>query len=201
MKVMTTPLAGVLVIEPKCFGDSRGFFMETYQNERYRAAGINENFVQDNHSRSSKGVLRGLHFTKNKPQAQIVTVMHGRVFDVVVDLRKDSPTFSQWFGLELGENGPRQVYMPPGFAHGFCVLSDWADLHYKVSEYYDPTDEGGLLWNDLDLGIKWPVTSPELSSRDAAYPALKKIRSDDMPGAAHDRAHTSAANAAGKGRQ
>ena len=201
MKITAAPLAGILVIEPKCFGDSRGFFMETYQNERYVAAGITDRFVQDNHSRSSKGILRGLHFTKERPQAQIVTVMRGSVFDVVVDLRRDSPTFSQWFGLELGENGPRQVYMPPGFAHGFCVLSDWADLHYKVSEYYDPADEGGLLWNDPDIGIQWPVTSPELSSRDAAYPALKEMGIDDRLGTALGRARTSAADTAGEDRQ
>lgn len=183
MKVVTTPLAGLLVIDPKCFSDERGFFMETYQERRYRAAGITENFVQDNHSRSARGILRGLHFTRTRPQAQIVTVMRGKVFDAVVDLRKNSPTFGKSFGVELSDEGPRQVYMPPGFAHGFYVLSEWADLHYKVSEYYDADDEGGLLWSDPDIDIRWPVGARELSARDARYPLLKDMREEDRPAA------------------
>ena len=133
MNITTTPLRGLLIIEPPCFQDERGYFVETYQESRYRKVGIQDSFVQDNHSRSDARVLRGLHFLVRRPQAQIVTVMHGRVFDVVVDLRLASPTFGRWFGIELSEAGPRQVYMAPGFAHGFCVLSDRADLHYKVS--------------------------------------------------------------------
>ncbi|WP_397411225.1 dTDP-4-dehydrorhamnose 3,5-epimerase [Polaromonas sp.] len=198
MKVVTTSLAGLLVIEPKCFADERGFFMETYQERKYRAAGIVENFVQDNHSRSAKGILRGMHFTKTRPQAQIVTVMHGRVFDAAVDLRKTSATFGQWFGVELGDEGPRQVYMPPGFAHGFYVLSEWADLHYKVSEYYDADDEGGLLWSDPEIAIPWPAGVRELSARDARYPLLKDLHEVDLPDAVfcgRDESHSSPATA------
>lgn len=174
-------LAGVLVIEPRCFRDERGFFLESFHQERYREAGITDRFVQDNHSCSTRGVLRGLHFTVKKPQAQIVTVMRGRIFDVAVDLRRGSPTFSKWFGAELSDEGPRQLYMAAGFAHGFCVLSEMADLHYKVSQYYDPADEGGLLWNDPDIGINWPVAAPLVSSRDAAYPSLHKLNRDRLP--------------------
>jgi dTDP-4-dehydrorhamnose 3,5-epimerase len=175
VKVVAQPLAGVMVLEPDRFEDARGFFLESFEQERYRMLGITENFVQDNHSRSRKNVLRGLHFTKNKPQAQIVTVIRGRIFDAVVDIRKNSPTFGKWFGAELSDEGPRQIYMANGFAHGFCVLSDWADLHYKVSQRYDPSDEGGLIWNDSDIGIEWPVDSPYLFPRDAAYPKLHEL--------------------------
>jgi dTDP-4-dehydrorhamnose 3,5-epimerase len=176
MHVESTRLSGLLVILPRCFQDDRGFFLETYHSARYRAAGIPDDFVQDNHSRSARGVLRGLHFTVERPQAQIVTVMRGRIFDVAVDVRRNSPTFGQWFGAELREEGPaRQIYMAPGFAHGFCVLSDFADLHYKVSRLYDPHDEGGLLWNDPEIGIAWPIENPIVSARDAAYPHLKDL--------------------------
>lgn len=173
MKVVAEPFSGILVMEPKCFADSRGFFLESYEQERYRAFGITEEFVQDNHSRSARNVLRGLHFTRNKPQAQILTVMRGRIFDVVVDVRKDSATFGQWYGTELSDEGPRQVYMAHGFAHGFCVLSDFADLHYKVSQKYDPSDEGGLVWNDVEVGIEWPIRDPLISSRDSNHPVLR----------------------------
>jgi dTDP-4-dehydrorhamnose 3,5-epimerase len=149
--------------------------METFEASRYHDFGIRENFVQENHSRSEKNVLRGLHFTKKEPQAQIVTVMSGRIFDVVVDIRRDSPSFGKWFGVELGENGPSQLYMPHGFAHGFCVLSDRADLHYKVSQRYNPEDEGGLLWNDESVGISWPVSDPVLSPRDQQHLKLGEI--------------------------
>lgn len=172
MKVMAQPFPGVMVLEPTRFEDARGFFLESFEQGKYRALGIAEDFIQDNHSRSRKNVLRGLHFTRNRPQAQIVTVMRGRIFDVVVDIRKGSPTFGKWFGTELGDEGPRQVYMAHGFAHGFCVLSDWADLHYKVSQRYDPGDEGGLIWNDSDVKIDWPVKDPVISERDARHHAL-----------------------------
>ncbi len=177
MIIHKTPLAGLLVIEPRCFQDERGFFLETYQAKRYQDAGIVDTFVQDNQSRSMKGVLRGMHFQVNHPQAQIVTVMRGRIFDVGVDLRLTSPTFGKWFGIELHDNGPRQIYMAPGFAHGFCVLSDWADLHYKVSRNYDANDEGGLHWRDSDVGITWPVNDPIVTSRDEHYPKLKELTS------------------------
>lgn len=172
MKIVAKPFPGIIVLEPDRFEDERGFFLESFEQERYLEMGIAENFVQDNHSRSMKNVLRGLHYTRNKPQAQIVTVMRGRIFDVVVDIRKDSPTFGQWFGTELSDEGPRQVYMAHGFAHGFCVLSDWADLHYKVSQRYDPNDEGGLIWNDSDVKIDWPIKDPLISERDARHRAL-----------------------------
>jgi len=181
MNITRTPLEGLLVIEPRCFQDERGFFLETYQESRYREAGITESFVQDNQSRSTKGVLRGMHFQVKYPQAQIVTVMRGCIFDVGVDLRPSSPTFGQWYGVELSDTGLRQIYMAPGFAHGFCVLSDWADLHYKVNRYYDPSDEGGLVWNDSDVGIKWPVTEPKISLRDGSYPRLVDLASENLP--------------------
>jgi dTDP-4-dehydrorhamnose 3,5-epimerase len=181
MNVVTTPLAGLLLIEPRCFHDERGFFLETHQDARYRSAGIPDTFVQDNHSRSRRGVLRGLHFQVRRPQAQLVTIVRGRVFDVVVDLRTGSPTFGRWFGIELSDDRPRQVYMPPGFAHGFCVLSDWADLHYKVSRRYDPDDAGGLRWNDPDVGIAWPIEAPIVTPRDAAYPVLRDLNATRLP--------------------
>jgi dTDP-4-dehydrorhamnose 3,5-epimerase len=181
MKIDNTGLDGLLLIEPRRFCDERGFFLESYQETRYREAGITDDFVQDNHSRSVKGVLRGMHFQVRQPQTQLLTVMRGRVFDVTVDLRSWSPTFGKWFGVELSDEGPCQLYMAPGFAHGFCVLSDIADLHYKVSRAYEPGDEGGLLWSDADVGIKWPVTSPILSPRDAAYPTLHRIPKEGLP--------------------
>lgn len=181
MWVEQTQLPGLLLIEPRCFSDERGFFLETFQAERYRNHGITDVFVQDNQSRSTKGVLRGLHFQVRKPQAQIVTVMRGRVFDVAVDLRPNSTTFSRWYGVELGDDGPRQIYMSPGFAHGFCVLSDIADLHYKVSQTYDPADEGGLAWNDPQVGIRWPINAPVVSARDRSYPRLCDLEPEHLP--------------------
>lgn len=175
MKVSKCPLEGILLIEPNMYADDRGFFLESFEQERYREMGITEEFVQDNHSRSRKNVLRGLHFTRNRPQAQIVTVMRGKIFDVVVDIRKDSPTFGKWFGTELSDEGPRQIYMAHGFAHGFCVLSDYVDLHYKVSQRYDPSDEGGLIWNDGAVGIVWPIENPVISERDLRHRTLKNI--------------------------
>jgi dTDP-4-dehydrorhamnose 3,5-epimerase len=187
MDVKATGLDGLLLIEPHCHRDGRGFFLEAFQAERYRAAGIPDVFVQDNHSRSVRHVVRGLHFQVRQPQAQIVTVLRGRVFDVAVDLRQGSPTFGRWFGIELSDEGPRQLYMAPGFAHGFGVLSDFADLHYKVSRIYAPGDEGGLLWNDPDLGIRWPIEAPIISPRDAAFPPLRGLNPERLPhfGAAH----------------
>jgi dTDP-4-dehydrorhamnose 3,5-epimerase len=181
MKITSTPLEGLFVIEPRCFQDERGFFLETFQGGRYREAGILDEFVQDNQSRSRNGVLRGMHFQVKRPQAQIVTVMRGRVFDVGVDLRPASSTFGCWYGIELSDTGPRQIYMAPGFAHGFCVLSDWADLHYKVSRQYDASDEGGLLWNDPDVNIRWPLPQPTVTLRDANYPRLKALSQRQLP--------------------
>ena len=181
LQVSQTGIAGLLLVEPKIFRDERGFFLESYRAERYREAGIADDFVQDNHSRSVKGVLRGLHYTVKRPQAQIVTVMRGKIFDVAVDLRKSSTTFGRWFGAELSDEGPRQLYMARGFAHGFLVLSDVADLHYKVDRIYDQADEGGLFWNDPDVGVRWPVQTPAVSDRDAAYPRLRDLDAERLP--------------------
>jgi dTDP-4-dehydrorhamnose 3,5-epimerase len=175
VKVVAQPFPGIMVLEPDRFEDKRGFFLESFEQARYRALGITEDFVQDNHSRSKKNVLRGLHFTRIKPQAQIVTVIRGRIFDVVVDIRKDLPSFGKWFGVELSDDGPRQIYMAHGFAHGFCVLSEYADLHYKVSQRYDQNDDGGLRWNDPDVGIDWPVSTLVVSERDRRHPFLQSI--------------------------
>ncbi len=166
MNVVAQPFSGVLVLEPKRFEDKRGYFLESYEIERYRALGVNETFVQDNHSHSKKNVLRGLHFTRRKEQAQLLTIVNGKIFDVVVDIRKNSSTFGKWFGTELSTNGTSQIYMSHGFAHGFCVLSESADLHYKVSQRYDAQDEAGLIWSDSDIGIKWPIDSPIISEKD-----------------------------------
>ena len=173
MKVINTKLKGCVIIEPKVFGDDRGFFLEIFQAERYsHLAGINLPFVQDNHSRSSKGVLRGLHFQKTKPQGKLVRVARGEVYDVALDIRRGSLTFGQWEGVILSEENKRQFWVPPGFAHGFLVLSDTADFEYKCTDYYDPTDEGSILWNDPDLDIPWPVADPILSNKDASADRL-----------------------------
>ena len=182
MKVIETGMEGFLVIEPDVFSDERGFFLETFQSDKYKIAGIIDSFVQDNQSRSTRGILRGLHFLVKQPQAQLITVLRGRVFDVGVDLRPESRTFGQWFGVELNDSrGARQIYMAPGFAHGFCVLSDFADLHYKTSLIYDPGDEGGIVYNDPEIGIQWPINTPILSRRDAKYPCLRDLSSDQLP--------------------
>ena len=175
IKVKSTSLEGFLIVEPNCYKDDRGFFLETYQEDVYKAAGITDKFVQDNQSRSIKGVIRGMHFQVNRPQAQIVTIMRGLVFDVGVDLRQNSPTFGRWHGVELSDVGQRQVYMAPGIAHGFCVLSDLADLHYKVSRFYDPDDECGMVWNDSEVNIDWPLMTPLIHQRDATYQSLSQL--------------------------
>lgn len=175
MKISKCNLDGILLIEPDVYHDERGFFLESFQKGKYAKAGIFEDFVQDNHSRSMKNVLRGLHFTKQKPQSQILTVIRGKIFDVVVDIRKKSPTFGKWFGTELSDEGTRQIYMPHGFAHGFCVLSEYADLHYKVSQFYNQIDDAGIIWNDPYLAIKWPIKNPMLSKKDRKNIKLEKI--------------------------
>ncbi|WP_052365221.1 dTDP-4-dehydrorhamnose 3,5-epimerase [Halotalea alkalilenta] len=175
MKVIETKLPGVLIIEPTVFGDARGFFVESFQLERYREVGIELPFVQDNQSRSSKGVLRGLHFQRTRPQGKLVRVSRGAVYDVAVDINSNSPTFGQYVGAELTEENQRQLWVPPGFAHGFCVLSDIADFQYKCTDYYFPQDEGALIWNDPEIGIEWPIADPLLSAKDLLNPSLREL--------------------------
>jgi dTDP-4-dehydrorhamnose 3,5-epimerase len=176
VNVIDTNITEVKIIEPKVFGDDRGFFLETFHAARYaEQAGIDLPFVQDNHSRSTKGVLRGLHFQKTKPQGKLVRVVSGEVYDVAVDIRRDSPTFGQWAGVILSEQNKRQFWVPPGFAHGFVVLSDTADFEYKCTDYYDPADEGGIRWDDPDLAIDWPITNPSLSDKDATAGSFKDL--------------------------
>lgn len=177
MKVVNTPLEGCLIIEPDVFGDDRGFFLETYQSDRYKKdAGIDFNFVQDNHSRSSFGILRGLHFQKTKPQGKLVRVVTGEVFDVVVDIRKRSKTFGKWTGITINASNKKQLWVPPGFAHGFQVVSEYADFEYKCTDYYDPDDEGIIHWNDPTLNISWPINDPVVSKKDSQAPFISDIK-------------------------
>ena len=176
MKVIETSICGCVIIEPTVFGDERGFFLETFHAARYaESAGINLPFVQDNHSRSSKGVLRGLHFQKTKPQGKLVRVVRGEVYDVAVDIRANSKTFGKWEAVTLSEQNKLQFWVPPGFAHGFVVLSDIADFEYKCTDFYDSTDEGSILWSDPDLGIQWPVQNPIVSAKDAVAKQLADL--------------------------
>ncbi len=168
-KFTETSLKDCFVVEPKVFGDDRGFFMETYNKKAFHEAGYTMEFVQDNHSKSKKGVLRGLHFQNNNPQGKLVRVIRGEVFDVAVDLRKDSETYGKWFGLYLNAENKKQLYVPEGFAHGFLVTSEYAEFCYKCTRLYDPSDEGGLMWNDETIGIEWPLDKVEevlLSEKD-----------------------------------
>ena len=176
MNIIKTRLDGCLIIEPKVFGDDRGFFLESFHQQRYQQeTGITQLFVQDNHSRSAKGVLRGLHFQKTRPQGKLVRVVRGEVYDVAVDIRPGSPTFGQWEGVILSEENKRQFWVPPGFAHGFQVLSDFADFEYKCTDYYFPQDEGCLAWNDPQLAIDWPLKTPLLSEKDAKAGTLAEL--------------------------
>jgi dTDP-4-dehydrorhamnose 3,5-epimerase len=177
MKVIKTKLNDCIIIKPKVFHDDRGFFLETFQADRYaNLVGINLPFVQDNYSHSSKAVLRGLHYQKTKPQGKLVRVVRGEVYDVAVDLRQDSSTFGQWEAIILSEENKIQFWIPPGFAHGFLVLSETADFEYKCTDYYNPADEGSLLWNDPDLSIPWPVKNPILSKKDSIAPKLVDLK-------------------------
>lgn len=166
MEVTELKLPGVRLIRPRVFRDARGFFLETYHAPRYAAFGIDVSFVQDNHSRSAQGTLRGLHYQSAPGQAKLVRVSVGRVYDVAVDIRPDSPTFGQWLAAELDAESHAQLFVPVGFAHGFCVLSEWAEVLYKVSSAYDPTTECSIRWDDAELGVKWPILAPLLSERD-----------------------------------
>lgn len=180
-KFIKTEIEDLYVIETKVFGDMRGYFMETYNAKDFKEAGLSMVFVQDNQSKSKKGVLRGLHFQYKYPQGKLVRVTKGEVFDVAVDLRKSSKTFGKWYGLILSEENKRQFYIPEGFAHGFLVLSDEAEFTYKCTNFYYPEDEGGILWNDLDIGIKWPLDNIDeiiLSKKDKKWKTLKEIKLD-----------------------
>jgi len=182
MKVIETKLPGVLIIEPDVFGDARGWFAETFSGKRYEEAGLKLPFVQDNVSFSEKNVLRGLHFQYPHSQGKLVQVLSGEVFDVAVDIRVGSPNFGQWFGERLSVENHKQMYIPPGFAHGFCVLSSIALFSYKCTDYYSPTTEGGIIWNDPDIGITWPADdAPKVSKKDAAYTCLKDIPKNKLP--------------------
>ena len=173
MQIKPTPLDGMLILEPQVFEDERGYFMETHHNQRFQSADIDCTFVQDNLSFSKKNVLRGLHFQKTKPQAKLIQAVSGGIFDVGVDLRKGSPTFGKWFGVVLSEENKRQFFVPEGFAHGFCVLSQSAHVAYKCSDFYDPQDEGGLHWSDPDIAIDWPLKDPIISAKDCQFGYLK----------------------------
>lgn len=174
-KINETSIKGVYIIEPTVFGDDRGYFMETYNQNEFKESGLDLNFVQDNQSKSTKGVLRGLHFQYNHPQGKLVRVINGEVFDVAVDLRKNSPTYGKWEGVILSESNKKQFYIPEGFAHGFLVLSDEAEFTYKCTDFYDPDDEGGILWNDPEIGINWPLKNIEdvkLSEKDENWKSM-----------------------------
>jgi dTDP-4-dehydrorhamnose 3,5-epimerase len=181
MKFTETRLPGVILVEPTVHRDARGFFLETYHAERYAAAGLDEVFVQDNHSRSVKGTLRGLHAQWRRPQGKLVRAVRGEIFDVAVDARRGSPTYGQWVASRLSADNFRQLYVPPGFLHGFCVLSDVAEVEYKCTAVYDPGGELTVIWDDPEIGIRWPVADPVLSAKDGSAPRLAGVQ-DLLPG-------------------
>jgi dTDP-4-dehydrorhamnose 3,5-epimerase len=174
-KLIETRLDGLVMLEPAVHGDERGFLVETFSARDWAAAGVDSDFVQDNHSRSGAGILRGLHFQTDPGQAKLVRCIRGRIWDVAVDLRRDSATYGQWEGHELDDVSHRQLFVPVGFAHGFCVLSELADVHYKVSSYYDPATEAGIAWDDPQVAVEWPLADPQVSERDATAPKLAEI--------------------------
>jgi dTDP-4-dehydrorhamnose 3,5-epimerase len=175
MRVLTTELPGVLILEPTVHRDTRGFFLETYQAERFAQAGIAAAFVQDNHSRSARGVLRGLHAQRRTPQGKLVRAILGEIWDVAVDIRPGSVTYGRWIGVTLDAASFRQLWIPPGFLHGFCVMSEWAEIEYKCTAPYDRDDEIGVVWDDPDIAIAWPIGDPALSPKDAALPRLSAL--------------------------
>ncbi|MFH1217959.1 MAG: dTDP-4-dehydrorhamnose 3,5-epimerase [Pseudomonadota bacterium] len=181
MKIVETELPGVLIIEPRVFRDERGFFLETFQAGRYAESGVDRIFVQDNLSYSCKGTLRGLHYQLKRPQAKLVQAITGSIFDVAVDIRRGSPTFGHWVGVELSGENCRQFFIPEGFAHGFCVLSETAYFSYKCSDFYAPDDEGGILYSDPAIGVAWPVAEPLLSPKDKNLSRLADINPDRLP--------------------
>lgn len=180
MEAELTPLEGVIIIKPDIYKDGRGFFTETYSKDKYYSLGIREEFVQDNYSRSKKNTLRGLHYQINKPQGKLVRVINGRVLDVAVDVRQDSKTFGQYFSVFLDDVNFYQLYMPPGIAHGFCVVSEFADFEYKCTNFYSPKNERGVLWSDSDININWPVANPIVSSKDLTFNQLKDIPKNEL---------------------
>lgn len=181
MKILTTSIEGILIIEPKIFKDKRGYFMETYNQSRYNESGINRTFVQDNLSYSLKNTVRGLHFQIKHPQAKLIQAISGEIFDVAVDLRPGSSTFGKWTGIHLSDENRRQVFIPEGFAHGFCVLSEFALFCYKCSDFYTPDDEGGIVWSDPSIGIEWPVESPIISEKDNQFQKLSDLTPEQLP--------------------
>ncbi len=181
MKIISTSNEEILIVEPDVYKDHRGFFMETYHQTRYREAGVNRTFVQDNLSFSGKGTLRGLHYQIKNPQAKLVQVISGEIYDVAVDIRHGSPGFGAWVGVHLSDQNYRQLFIPEGFAHGFCVLSDTALFSYKCSRPYAPDDESGILWSDPGLRIDWPIASPTISDKDDRYPVLSEVQRDRLP--------------------
>jgi dTDP-4-dehydrorhamnose 3,5-epimerase len=178
VEVRKAELPGVLLITPPIFRDDRGFFLESFNEAAFAHVGIDAHFVQDNHSRSGKGVLRGLHYQLHHPQGKLVRVVRGSIFDVAADIRRGSPTFGKWVGVTLDDRELRSLWIPPGFAHGFCALSDGVDVAYKCTDFYTPSDERGVVWNDPLLGINWPVENPIVNAKDRSYPPLRKDSSD-----------------------
>ncbi len=180
MDIVEVPIEGVLIVEPRVFEDKRGFFMETYHQDRYQECGISQIFAQDNLSFSVKNTLRGLHFQVRHPQAKLIQVICGEIFDVAVDIRPESPTFGNWTGIRLSGQNKRQLFISEGFAHGFCVLSETVHFLYKCSDVYMPDDEGGILWSDPEIGIDWPVDDPILSHKDEEHPLLSDLRPEQL---------------------
>jgi dTDP-4-dehydrorhamnose 3,5-epimerase len=181
MKIIETALPGAIVIEPQVFGDARGFFYESYNEAKYREAGIDRRFVQSNVSRSAKGVLRGLHYQWPHPQGKLVSVVEGEVYDVAVDIRRGSPTFGRWVGVMLTADNHRHFWIPEGFAHGFCVVSEFATFSYQCTALYDREGDAGIRWNDADVGIDWPISAPLLSEKDTRAPFLKDVPAERLP--------------------
>jgi dTDP-4-dehydrorhamnose 3,5-epimerase len=181
IKYTKTDLPGVLLIEPRVFKDSRGFFMETFHQKKYAEAGIDHAFIQDNYSHSTRGTLRGLHYQLEHPQAKLVYVIKGEIYDVAVDIRRGSPGFGKWTGQYLSCKNRRQIFVPEGFAHGFCVISETADVLYKTTDLYKPDDEYGVLWSDPTIGIDWPVEVPIVSDKDKQFPGLQDVPEQHLP--------------------
>jgi dTDP-4-dehydrorhamnose 3,5-epimerase len=181
LKCEKTSLPEVLLFTPDVFGDARGFFLETYHQRKYAGAGLNRAFVQDNYSHSCRGTLRGLHYQLRQPQAKLVSVIWGAIFDVAVDIRAGSPNFGRWVGQVLSDENRCQLYIPEGFAHGFCVVSEKADVMYKCTDFYDPQDDRGVLWSDSAIGVQWPATDPVLSAKDSRLLPLAQIVRENLP--------------------